>query len=1079
MNNIQSYRKRQSLLKTGLLSLLFIGSAVAFGQGSDNIKVLKPATASSNYSMKSISGVVTDAATGLPLAGVHVQAYGNEKYTAMTGEDGSYTVHVPDFVTSLAMSVEGYNMVQCAINKRKSGVNVSLGSESFSKIYRDKTSATKSNVAEGFDLSSDLSIEPQIQAKLGSDVRTITRSGMTGIGATMYMNGLNSLSANAQPLIVLDGILLDMQYNRSMVHDGNYNNLLANINVNDIEKVTVVKNGTAIYGANGANGVILIDTKRNKSMATKIDLTVFGGYELIPTLPSMMDASQYRSYASELLGTTGTLLTDFKFLKVDPDYYYYNQYHNNTDWTKETYRNAFTQSYSINVQGGDDVADYNLSVGYTDGNSTLKKNDFSRFNLRLNSDINLFKNLTARFDASFSDVQRDLRDDGVTDDFKSSTITSPGFLSLIKSPFLNPYAYDTQGNQSSFYADADDYLNEVLGTNVSLANPSSILKYGEAKNKNSFSNSIINLAITPKYQINKYLMVSEHFSYTSVNTYENYYLPMTGVPTFTVDNAGKIANIAQSLASRQNEFFSDTKMAWENKYGASSIKVFGGVRFMDNTYALTLQKGFNTGNDKMPNMSLSLYDKTTSGADDKCRSLTYYANADYNFQEKYYLTGSLSMETSSAFGKDANEGLKLGGVAWGLFPSVQGAWVVSSEPWFDSSHGINYLKLNVGYDISGNDDLDYTASRSYFTANYMLSSIDGLSIGNIGNTTLQWETTKRLTCGFEMNLLNNRLNVQANLFKGVTTNLLTLKELAYVSGLPSNWSNDGSLENTGYDITLNAKILNHKNWKWEMGASAAHYNNKITTLPDNTTYFTTDIYGATVLSQVGSPVGLFYGYRTEGVYSTTDQANADGYYVVTGTGEKKYFAAGDMKFVDTTPDKEINTADRTVIGDPNPDLYGTFFTDISYKKLTLNLIFNYSVGNDVFNYERSILESGNRFYNQTTAITNRWTCEGQATNIPKISYGDEMGNSRFSDRWIEDGSYLRLKTVRLSYALPLNNTYIQGFTIWGSANNLFTFTKYLGSDPEFSLGNSVLCQGIDRGLLAQGRNFTLGVKINL
>jgi len=1079
MKNYQPYRKKQKVLKTGLLWVMFMSIVTVFGQESLSTAVLNPSIPAKNYSMKSISGKVTDAATGIPLAGVHIQAYGNGNYAAMTGEDGAYTINIPYFVTSLAMSVDGYNMIQCAINNRMTGVDASLGSVIFAENYRDITSATKTTVAGGFDLSGNISIEPQIQVKLGSDVRTIMRSGLPGVGAVMFMNGLNSLSANAQPLIVIDGVLMDMQYNRSMVHDGYYNNLLANISVNDIEKVTVLKNGIAIYGAKGANGVILIDTKRNRSMATKIDVTISGGFELIPTLPSMMNASQYRSYTSDLLGSTGTSLTDFKFLKMDPDYYYYNQYHNNTDWTDETYQNAFTQSYGINVQGGDDVADYNLSVGYTDGNSTLKKNDFSRFNLRLNSDINLFENLTARFDASFSDVQRNLRDDGVTDDFESSPITSPGFLSLIKSPFLNPYAYDTQGNLSSFYADADDYLEEVLGTNVSLANPSCILKYGEAKNKNSFSNSLINLAITPRYQINSHLAVSEHFSYTSINSYENYYLPMTGVPTYTVENAVTISNLAQSLASRQNGFFSDTRFDWDNRYGANSFKLLGGIRYINNTYSLNLQKGYNTGNDKMPNISLSLYNKTTSGADDKSCSLTYYTSADYNYQEKYYLTGALSMETASTFGKDAIEGLKLGGVAWGLFPSVQGAWVVSSEPWFSSSRGINYLKLNVGYDRSGNDDLDYTASRSYFSANSMLSSIDGLSIANIGNTTLQWETTRRLTGGLEMNLFYNRLNVQANMFKGWTSNLLTLKELAYVSGLPANWSNDGSLENVGFDMSFNARLLNLKNWKWDMGASVAHYNNKITALSNNNTSFTTDIYGATILSQVGSPVGVFYGYKTEGVYSTTDQANADGYYVVTETGEKNYFAAGDMKFVDTKQDNEINEEDRQVIGDPNPDFYGNLFTNISFKRVTLNVVFNYSLGNDVFNYERSILESGSRFYNQTTAMTNRWVCENQITNIPKICYGDEMGNSRFSDRWIEDGSYLRLKTVTLSYTVPLNNTYIQGFSVWGSANNLLTFTRYLGSDPEFSLGNNVLCQGIDRGLLAQGRNFTLGVKINL
>jgi TonB-linked SusC/RagA family outer membrane protein len=1028
--------------------------------------------------LKTVAGKVTDAATGAAVPGVRVQSYGNERYSAMTGEDGSYTINVPEYVTSLILKVEGYNLQQTPINNRAKGVDAALFSDLFAEQYQNKTVATSSKSAVGFDLSGDINIAPQIQSKLGAEVHTNIRSGLPGVGGVMFMNGLNSLSANAQPLIVLDGVLLEMQYDRSMIHDGYYNDLLSNLNIVDIEKVTVIHNGTALYGAKGGNGVLLIDTKRNKSMATIIDFSMNGSFELTPNLPSMMDASQYRSYASELLGSTGTTLTEFKFLKVDENYYYYNQYHNNTDWSKQVYQNAFSQNYSINVQGGDDVADYNLSVGYSNGQSTLMKNDFSRFNLRLNSDIRLFKGVTARFDASFSDVQRNLRDDGVTDDFKSAAISSPGFLSLIKSPFLNPYAYDTQGRLSGFYAQEDDYLDEVIGKSVSLANPSSILKYGEAKNKNSFSNNLITLAITPKYQVNKNLFMSEHFCYTSVNTYENYYLPITGVPTLTVDQNGNIYNVAQSLSSHHNGFFSDTRVVWNKQYGASNVHVLGSARFVNNTYDLNLQKGYNTGNDKMPNMSLSLYNKTTSGADDISRSLTYYVHSDYNFQEKYYLTGALSMETSSMFGRDALEGIHLGGVAWGLFPSLQASWVMSSEPWFKADR-IAYLKWNLGFDVTGNDDLDYTASRSYFTANKILNAIDGLSIGNIGNTTLQWETTKRLTGGLDMNLFNNNLNVQANVYKGWTSNLLTLKDLAYNSGLPSIWTNDGSLENTGYMVSFNAKLLNSREWKMEWGGSVSHYTNKVTALSNNNEGFNTEIYGATVRTQVGSPVGVFYGYETEGVYPTAEKAAADGYYVVTKTGDKAYFGAGDMKFKNRTNDQVIDEADRTVIGDPNPDVFGNVFTNLHYRHFTLNVVMNYSLGGDVFNYQRSILESGSRFFNQTTAMNNRWTAEGQNTVIPRIQYGDVLGNSRFSDRWIEDGSYARLKNVTLSYNLPMNNTYIKGLTVWGTASNLFTWTNYLGNDPEFSLGNSVLAQGIDRGLLAQGRTFVLGVRINL
>jgi hypothetical protein len=225
--------------------------------------------------------------------------------------------------------------------------------------------------------------------------------------------------------------------------------------------------------------------------------------------------------------------------------------------------------------------------------------------------------------------------------------------------------------------------------------------------------------------------------------------------------------------------------------------------------------------------------------------------------------------------------------------------------------------------------------------------------------------------------------------------------------------------------------------------------------------------------------GQFYGYKTDGVFATAAEAEQAGLYQLSETGARQYFTAGDMRFVDVDGDKCIGEADMQVIGDPNPDFYGTFGTRLTWRNLALSASFNYSVGGDIYNYQRSIIESGSYFYNQTTAMLSRWRYEGQQTCIPRATFLDPMGNSRFSDRWIEDGSYLKLKNITISYRIPISNTYLHGITVWGAANNLLTFTKYLGSDPEFAQSNTVLGMGIDRGLLAAGRSFALGVKINL
>ena len=1044
------------------------------------ILLLVSLTMAAQENSKTVTGQVVDAATKQPLVGVIVAAYDNDKYSAMTDEEGRYTLKVPDYVSSVQMRIDGYNFLQCAI---ADGVaNGQLYNEAFTEVYKRQTNAIQSSEANRFANTSEISVDPFIAQQLGADVRSVSRSGNIGLGNILTMAGINSLNSNAQPLVIVDDVIMDMEYNRTTLHDGYFTNMLANLNVNDIESIQVLKNGTAIYGAKGANGVLLIKTKRNKSMATKIDVTINGRFELIPRLPKMMGAEDYRLYASELLANKTLSLSQMKFLNNDPTYFYYNQYHNNTDWTDEVYKNAFSQNYGINVQGGDDIASYNLSVGYSLANSTLKKNDYSRFNMRLNSDINIAKGFDVRFDASYSDVDRSLFDDGAPTTVLSGVMTSPSFIALAKSPFLSPYAYDNAGNPSHYLAEADDYLEGMFQGRGRLANPASILEYGDGKNRNSLGNRLIVFAITPKYEFNKHLTVSEHFALTLVNTNENYYLPIQGTPTFVVDGLDESAtlnNLVMSQASSLTAIQSDTRLAWKNQFGAHQVGVMGGVRYLNSAYKLTSQSGYNTPNDKAPKMNSSLSFKDTDGANDKTSEFIWYALGNYNYAQRYYVNAGISAHASSRFGKDA-DGLKMAGVVWGLFPSVEAAWVISNESWFAGIKPINYLRLNVGFDVTGNDDIDYTASRSYFVSSRMLnSSATGIAIGNIGNTELKWESTSRLTAGIEGNFFDNRLNLRFNYFKSWTSNLLSLQQLAWTSGLEANWSNEGKLENSGFDAHAVVKVLNQKDFRWEVGASLGHYKNKVTALPDNNRSFETNLYGATIQTKVDQPVGVFYGYKTNGVYSTSAEAAANGKYLVKENGDKLFFKAGDMNFVDQDGNGTIDEKDRTVIGDPNPDLYGNIHTTLSSKNLTLSAVFNYSLGNDIFNYQRSLLEGGTYFLNQTTAMKNRWTTEGQKTNYPRVEYKDPMGNARFSDRWIEDGSYLRLSNITLSYYLPIQSTYLQGITIFGNVNNLFTITKYLGSDPDCGIAGGILTQGIDRGLLGKGRSFSMGVNINL
>ncbi|MCR4919952.1 MAG: SusC/RagA family TonB-linked outer membrane protein [Prevotella sp.] len=1037
------------------------------------------------YETRTVKGCVVDAASGKPLSGAIVSAYDIEGYSVLTEDDGSFELKLPVVASALSISAPDHNAALQGVVKDEMQPQVKLYPTTLAPDLRLGTNLRGDQQASDFGYTSAINIKDEVQKQLGAVAYTTTRNGTPGVGSVMFVQGLNSLNVNAQPLVVVDGVIQEQQYDRTLIHQGFYNDILTNINPADIEKVTVMRNGTALYGAKGANGVILIQTRRNKSMATRITANVSAGVSFEPKYYSMMGAEQYRGYVSELLKTTGTEIKDFKFLNEDPNYYYYAQYHNDTDWKKEVYRTALTQNYGINVEGGDDVANYNLSVGYTSAKSNMEFNDMSRLNIRFNTDIDLTYRFKVRFDASFSNLTRNIRDDGAPAGYDEGTPTAPSFLAYVKSPFMSPYTYG-RGVLSDSHYDIDDetYLDEALANypyyNYQLANPMALNEYGDAKNKNRFENSLLNLSVTPKFLFTRNLALQEHFSYTLVNTNEMYYIPVNGVPSYYVSSVNAWRdNEVRSLASRQESVYSDTRLSWNNRYGGHSIDLFGGVRIMWENYSMNNQLGYNTGSDKTPFMHSGLMNAQDDGIKESWNQVTWYAQAGYNYLSRYYLQANLTADGSSRFGKEAG-GLKVFGASWGIFPSVQASWVMSNEPWMARVPGVNYLKLTAGFDVSGNDDIDVNAARSYFRARRFMESMSGLSFSGIGNEGIKWETTRRLNAGLEGNFVNNRIHFAVNYFRAKTTDLLTLQQVGFLSGLSENWSNGGAMKNEGFDVQLGFKALVTKNWQWEIGASMGHYKNKITELADGRTSLTTDLYGATILTEVGKAANLFYGYRTEGVFATSEEAANAGLYILGDNGvTKNYFKAGDMHFFDRNGDHQITEADRVVIGDPNPDIYGNIFTTLAFKRLKLDLRFNYSLGNDVYNYMRSQLENGSRFLNQTTALARRWQIEGQQTDIPQISFQDPMGNSRFSDRWIEDGSYLKLKTVTLSYDLPINSEFIQGLQFWVQANNVFTLSKYLGTDPEVAMTGAVLGQGIDLGRIAQSRSLVAGVKINL
>ena len=538
------------------------------------IKQPKRKAVQANYPTVTIKGVVTDQATSKPLPGIQLQALGNIRYTAMTEEDGTFSIKVPVFATALYVFAPEYLSQQVPIVAGDSTQQVAIGllRDRFQKMYTNGTDYTARAEAEVTHFG--VSVDNEISSKLGGDMRTIMRSAALDAGAAMFIRGLNSITADAQPLIIVDGIEQDMQRDRYSLHDGQFNNMLSNIAPDDVEKVTVLKNATALYGARGANGVVLIDTKRGHSMATRIDANVSAGVTLMPKLPTMMGAEQYRAYAAEMLGTISGINDrniDFRFLSDNP--YYYHTYHNETDWSDEVYRSALTQNYSINVQGGDDIGMYNLSVGYVDAQYSAKKNSFNRMNVRFNTDISILYNLKTKFDISIARTNNNLFDNGMPKDFSLGTVVSPTALALIKAPLLSPYIYNQllnggQGGYSNLLDGYDDLFSQ-LGRGYSLANPLSVLEYGEGDNKNKAENTYFNVRVEPTYQLNPSLKLTAMVSYTLDRNSQRYFRPYTGVPSFNIAGMGRVYAKTQSMFAKENNIVGKLQADWRHQYGAT------------------------------------------------------------------------------------------------------------------------------------------------------------------------------------------------------------------------------------------------------------------------------------------------------------------------------------------------------------------------------------------------------------------------------------------------------------------------------------------------------------------------------
>jgi len=1066
--------------------------------------------AQSSAARVAIKGTVLDAATGEPVFAARVTFEGYS--SALTGEDGSFSVNAPDAMAIMVVTSDEYQTIGVPLAGRTQ-VTVKLNAEPFTSVFDDVVLPYKSvrksqaaaavvSITDNLSWQSNQSPAQYAQGKVAG-LRVYQRSGAVGAGADMYLRGYSSLMASSRPLVILDGLIYETTPLGTSLFSGFQTSTLGDLSMDDIESISVIKDASAsIYGAKSANGVVLINSNRSRDLATRITFHGSGGFNFEPDQLPMMDASQYRAYLKdallsydkqsypdvaslpfEVLDAAGNVVDNPMRLSAadiarlpfmddevpgeelvgqatwrptgNQDYY---RYFKNKDWQDEAFERGFVNNMYLGVTGGDNIATYALSVGASTQDGVIQGTDYRRYSMRFNSDVNISEKTTLSSNVYFANSERNLFDEGV------SPYSNPLYTSLVKAPFMSSKVYNNLNIETPKTEPVD-----VLG----FTNPYALFDDTEGVQE---SYHLLG-SFTLNYDFNDYFRLNGTLGLDFNKNRQKKFLPQLGVyhePSLNPER--DIRNETHRKVERMFSYYSDIRLnfnrTYQNKHKVSAVL---GVRYNNSRFEDDFFLRYNTSNDLMKNESGDALLVEKGGSIGNWTNLAYYLNADYSLKGRYFLSLNMALDGSSRFGEDASS-INLFDTSFGFFPSLTGAWLISAEDFMAGYDKVDLLKLRLSYGLTGNDDIGNYAARLHYTSQSFLGSY-GVVLGQIANNKLQWETVAKANLGFDLAMFDERLTLSFDAYRNTTRDMLALTPTQAYSGFDYYLANSGKLVNDGFEVAVTGRLVNARDLKVDLGFNIGTFKNTVKSMPAGE--MVTNIYGAGVLTRVGQPVGLFYGYKTLGLLRNQDEAEAADLYTALPTGQLIAFQAGDVHFADLDGNHVINQEDRTVIGDPNPDFTGGMNLRVQYKRFVLDAVAYFSEGNDVYNYQRAQLEGMAGLGNQTEAVTNRWRFDDQNTVIPRVTYGDPYGNSRFSDRWIEDGSYFRLKSVTLSYDIPFRPGFFKSANVYVQGNNLLTLTKYTGYDPEFNAGISALYQGIDLGLFPQFKSVFVGVKLGL
>lgn len=967
-----------------------------------------------------VQGVVKDQ-TGETVIGASVMEKGTTNGT-ITGIDGDFSLNMSPNGT-LVVSFVGYKTQEVQVKGQKQlQVVLSEDAEMLDEVVvigygtmkkSDLTGAVSSIGNKDIKDSPVSNLGQAIQGKI-SGVQ-IVDAGKPGDNVSIKIRGLGSIN-NCDPLVVIDGVPTDLG--------------LSSLNMADVERLDVLKDAsaTAIYGSRGANGVVMITTKRGTEGKGKLAVSANYSFQNATNVPSLLNAAQYAELSNDMMVNSGR--------NPNPEWANPSELGAGTDWMDELLRTGVMQNYTVSYSGGNEKSHYYVSGGFLDQSGIVKSVNYRRFTFQSNSDAQVLKWLKFSNNITFSADTKKSGSYNIGDALKALPI------------------YPVKNEDGSW--SGPDGNSEWYGSTRNPIGPTELNK-SQTDGYNFLANLTAELTFT------KWLKFKSTFGYDAKFWFIDNFTPKYNwKPTPTEETSRYKSDNKSFTYLWDNYFLFDHTFAEKHRVG---LMAGMSAQWNTNDYLNAQKNVFMFDNVHEMDNGEEMY--AIGGNETEWALLSYMARVNYSYEDRYLLTATIRRDGSSRFGKKHR---------WGTFPSVSVAWRASQEKWFPKNDYINDLKVRAGYGVTGSQASvgNYSYLASYNTSVYPF----GISSGNqtalvsstLANPYIHWEEVAQTNIGFDASLFNSRVMFSFDAYLKETRDMLVKASIPITSGFEdttTTYTNAGKVRNQGIEMSLHTINLTGE-LGWETNLTATYNKNKIKDLNSDVPYYINQINNSYVTMLAKDyPINVFYGYVTDGIFQNQSEVNT---HAVQPGAEP-----GDIRFRDLNNDGVINDSDRTVIGNPNPSWLFSMNNSLSYKGFELSVFLQGIAGNKIYNANNIDNTGMAAAYNQTTDVLKRWQGEGTSNSMPRAVFGDPNQNTRVSDRFVENSSYLRLKNITLSYTFPkqwLQKTQIENARLSLSCENVATITGYSGFDPEVGIN------GIDQNRYPISRTFSLGLNFN-